>query len=295
MELFERTNTMGSDQRQISQELIKKYLNKVLASKCFAGAKSLKRFLEFIVATTLESKEEQIKEYILGTEVFGRNESFDPRIDPIVRVEARRLREKLEIYYSTEGYKDRITIQIPKGGYVPIFSESSSTVSPNTNCSDLDRDERGIAVLPFLNLSSETENESFTDGITEELISALTSIDGLHVIPQTSVLQFKRHGVSVHELGQILRIRMFLEGSVRKIASELRIRVRLIDSISGYNIWSETYDHEMKHVFVTQENACNQIVQALKPKLFALPNSLVNADIRIQPQSDIVGMRRRWA
>lgn len=287
---------MGSDRRQISQELIKKYLNKVLASKYFAGTKSLKRFLEFIVVTTLEDKEEQIKEYILGTEVFDRNESFDPRIDPIVRVEARRLREKLDIYYSTEGSQDRVIIQIPKGGYVPVFLEGQSIISSNTSdYSDFDRDERGIAVLPFLNLSSETENESFTDGVTEELISALTSIDGLHVIPQTSVLQFKRHGVSVYELGQTLRIRMFLEGSVRKIENELRIRVRLIDSISGFNIWSETYDHEMKHVFITQENVCKQIVQALKPKLFALSNSFVNTGTRIQPQSDIADLRRRSA
>jgi adenylate cyclase len=279
---------------QISCELVTKHLDRILESQTFAEAQALRRFLKFIVSTALQNNQDRIKEYILGTEVFGRRESFDPRIDPIVRVEARRLRAKLDTYYETEGRNDKVLIHIPKGSYIPLFSERQSTVLQATlGDSDHERDERGVAVLPFLNLSSEIDSEVFTDGVTEELISALTTIGGLHVIPQTSVLQFKRKGVNVYQLGKILKIRMVVEGSVRKANGELRIRVRLIDSVRGYNIWSQTYNPEMKSMFTTQQQVCETIAEALKPKLLVGYELFENGDTvsKVKSENNVLKLK----
>src|SRR5580658_6234551 len=96
-------------------------LDRILASKAFRQADRLKRFLAFIVEETLAGRGERLKEFVVGVEVFGKPESFDPRNDPIVRVQARRLRAQLARYYHEEGPDDELLIELPKGGYAPVF------------------------------------------------------------------------------------------------------------------------------------------------------------------------------
>ena len=107
----------------ITPSAVKAQLERVLNSKAFARSPRISRFLSFVVEQTLQGQESKLKEYLLGVEVFGRMDSFDPRIDSIVRVEARRLRYKLEKYYETEGQTDPVFIQFRKGCYVPTFSD----------------------------------------------------------------------------------------------------------------------------------------------------------------------------
>lgn len=102
-------------------ELIRKQLDRVLASPQFFRSERLRRFLRFVVEAALDGEVERLKETNIGVEVFDRNPSYDPKLEPVVRVEARRLREKLERYYASEGRDDRIVILLPKGGYVPQF------------------------------------------------------------------------------------------------------------------------------------------------------------------------------
>jgi hypothetical protein len=97
-------------------------LKKILAGRVFHGAEVLKSFLEFVVGKSLEGLEGEVKEYTIATEVFGRSDSYDPRIDSLVRVQATRLRSKLEEYYASEGRNDRVYIDLPKGHYIPAFS-----------------------------------------------------------------------------------------------------------------------------------------------------------------------------
>jgi len=101
-------------------------LDRILASKTFSRSPRISRFLTFVVEQTLAGQEDKLKEYLLGVEVFNRMDSFDPRIDSIVRVEARRLRYKLERYYESEGQGDAVIIQFRKGCYVPAFSNRNS-------------------------------------------------------------------------------------------------------------------------------------------------------------------------
>ncbi len=116
-------NPLRTGGDSISPEAVRPQLERVLNSKTFARSPRISRFLTFVVEQTLEGQQKRLKEYLLGVEVFGRLDSFDPRIDSIVRVEARRLRSKLEKYYEEEGSDDPLYIQFRKGCYIPSFTE----------------------------------------------------------------------------------------------------------------------------------------------------------------------------
>src|SRR5436305_1433786 len=100
-------------------------LERILRSRVFVHSHRIRRFLEFVVEECLLGQQHRLKEYLIGLEVFSRQEAFDPRVDSIVRVEARRLRTKLEEYYATEGQDCEIRIQLRKGSYVPVFEHRS--------------------------------------------------------------------------------------------------------------------------------------------------------------------------
>ena len=104
-----------------SPEQVRTQVDKMLASRVFARSERLCRFLRFCVELTLEEKSDQLKEQLVGVEVFDRKGDYDPRTDPIVRVEARRLRSKLKEYYTSSGRPDCVLIELPKGAYVPSF------------------------------------------------------------------------------------------------------------------------------------------------------------------------------
>src|SRR5216117_3226710 len=110
-------------------------LERILSSQSFGNSSQASRLLRFVVERTLEGHEEEIKETVLGVEVFGR-QSFDPRTDPIVRVEASRLRQKLTTYYQSEGKEDGLRIVLPKRGYVPVFEHvDAPTLAPTVPAS----------------------------------------------------------------------------------------------------------------------------------------------------------------
>jgi len=123
---------------------------------------------------------------------------------------------------------------------------------------------RSIAVLPFLNLSADPENEFFCDGTTEEIISALSHIRNLHVVARSSAFAFKGKYLDLREVGQQLNVRTILEGSIRRSGDRLRVAVQLVNAADGYHLWSEKYDREMKDVFAVQEEIANSITQRLE-------------------------------
>ena len=124
-----------------------------------------------------------------------------------------------------------------------------------------------IAVLPFVNMSNDSEQEYFSDGIAEELMHALTRVKSLKVAARTSAFSFKGRNVDLREIGHALNVATVLEGSVRKSGNRLRITAQLIDVESGFDLWSETYDREMTDVFAIQDEITARIVSALQPRL----------------------------
>lgn len=124
-----------------------------------------------------------------------------------------------------------------------------------------------IAVLPFTNLSADKEQEYFCDGMAEEIINALTQVEGLHVVARTSAFFFRGKEIDIREIGRKLNVGAVLEGSVRKAGNRLRITAQLVNVADGYHLWSERYDREMEDVFAIQEEISLSIVDKLKGKL----------------------------
>lgn len=127
---------------------------------------------------------------------------------------------------------------------------------------------KSIAVLPFVDMSAQKDQEYFGDGIAEELIGALTKIPSLRVAAQTSTFSFKGKGMDIREIGRKLNVETILEGSIRKAVNTLRITAQLIDVHDGYHLWSERYDRELDDVFGIQDEITLTIVDKLKVKLF---------------------------
>ena len=124
-----------------------------------------------------------------------------------------------------------------------------------------------LAVLPFVNMSADPENEFFSDGMTEELINALTRVPGLQVTSRTSAFALKGRDLDVREIGQRLNVGAVLEGSVRRAGSRLRVSAQLINAADGYHLWSENYDRQLADVFDVQDELSRSIVATLRPKL----------------------------
>jgi serine/threonine protein kinase/Tfp pilus assembly protein PilF len=126
-----------------------------------------------------------------------------------------------------------------------------------------------IAVLPFMDLSPEKDQEYFCDGLAEELINSLTKVEDLRTVARTSAFFFKGKNVGIREIGQELRVEAVLEGSVRKAGNRLRINAQLIQVVDGFHLWSEQFDREMKDVFAIQDEIAAGIVNKLKMRLTA--------------------------
>ncbi|OLD74046.1 MAG: hypothetical protein AUF68_01830 [Verrucomicrobia bacterium 13_1_20CM_54_28] len=127
--------------------------------------------------------------------------------------------------------------------------------------------EKSIAVLPFLDLSQSKDQEYFCDGISEEILHALAKVDGLRVTGRTSSFSFKGTSVNARKVGEKLNVENVLEGSLRREGNRVRITAELINARSGFHLWSETFDRELKDVFALQDEITRSIVDALKIKL----------------------------
>ncbi len=127
--------------------------------------------------------------------------------------------------------------------------------------------DRSIAVLPFVNMSGDEENEYFSDGLTEELLNVLAQIQDLQVAGRTSSFAFKGKEEDLRVIGEKLSVAHILEGSVRKAGNRVRVTAQLIKSNDGYHMWSQTYDRELTDVFAIQEDIAEQVVEALKVTL----------------------------
>ena len=152
-------------------------------------------------------------------------------------------------------------------------TSSSSRTSAETRSAET---SKAIAVLPFANMSADPENEYFSDGMTEEIINALSKVPGIHVASRSSSFAFKgKKDVDVRQVGEKLNVTSVLEGSVRKIGNRIRIGAQLVNVDNGYQLWSETYDRQLEDVFAVQDEISHAIVDALKLKLSGGASQLV--------------------
>jgi adenylate cyclase len=259
--------TRERDKAPPSASTIREHLTKLLVSSSLAGAERLSALLRFIVEETLHGRQAQLKEMRIGLDVFGRKaESYDPAFDPIVRVQMGRLRSKLRAYYAGVGAAEDLRIDVPLGSYVPAFTSIATPThtAPSAVVAQPPSDDQRIAVLPIVNMSADTENQYFCDGLTEELINHLAQIRHLRVVARTSSFQFRDAARDIREVGRLLDVSKVLEGSVRKSGNRIRVTVQLINVADGCHLWSERYESDLSDIFAIHENISSAVQRSLQ-------------------------------
>ena len=216
-------------------------IERVCESDPFRRSPRLRRFLKFITQQALEHPNESIKEYAIATTVYDKDPSFDPRIDPIVRVEASRLRLRLMEYYAGPGRNDETVIVLRKGTYLPAFSRSSEP-GPLTNT--LDSPNRlpsdSVIVLPFVNDTGDCELDYLSDGLGYSLTAALSESTNLRVIPFNVARNFRR-GFNPRSIADEFGVRTLLTGTIQRRKSEITAQIELIDGAQNRLVWSKQY------------------------------------------------------
>ena len=207
--------------------VIEKQLERISASDEFRKCPQLLRFLRFAVSEALSGRDGGSKERLIGIEVFGRPSDYDAGADPVVRVEARRLRRKLEEYYGGDGREDPLEIRLPKGGYIPTFESRPSVM------------QRSVAVLPF-------SGHALSGGLTTRLIARLAASGTLRV--------FRNHAKSVD---------LTLEGTVRYAGERFRCDSQLVSSSDGLHLWAGSFDCGERDTFAVEDEFAEQIAKAV--------------------------------
>lgn len=260
---------------------IRQQLDRMLASEAFAGAGRHTRVLRYLVERTLAGEGDQLKEYVLGTEVFDRDATYDPRVDSIVRVEVRRLRTRLEDYYRGPGANDHVGISIPRGGYVPVFTDrppASSAVTPasadefrgngprasvamvaaaivvavalivGTLAVDSSRQPGAhasagpaIAVLPFQHYSSSERDANLAAHLTDAVTAELARLGTISVRSRTSAGQFDAEAVAAPAIARALNVTFLIEASAVRTGEDLRVVARLVDAQRDRKVWVGEY------------------------------------------------------
>ncbi len=278
--------------------------DRILARKVFALSKRQSAFLDYVINAALEDRPDKLKEFTLGIEVFEKDESFDPGVDSIVRVEASRLRAKLREYYGGEGQDDPVVIDIPKGHYVPAFrlaavpkAEASFShrwqlwagglafatlvIAFSVYRMSLGGPDRAantqqlphpfsVAVLPLRDWSNLPEAH-FSEAMTDALISSLAEVRALRVTSITSVLRYKNTEIPIPEIGRALGVAYIVEGSVLRDDEQVRITAQLIAADADEHIWSKSFEQSVPDLVSAQREVAAEIAAQISDEL--LPSS----------------------
>ena len=258
-----RANTAAS--HKLAERSVRQQLERILGSAAFRPVGRLKRFLSFIVTEALDGRGDQLKEYVIGVQVFDRESSFDPRADPIVRVQARRLRARLVRYYREEGGNDTIIIELPKGGYAPAVKQRDTSGTGRRSIAAAFAGQNTVAVLPLQDHSQGGELDYFCHGLGQELIHRLAQLEGLRVLVSPAGVSTPE--VSEPDAPQAMSAALLLTGAVRKSGARVRVTVHVIDSASASYLWSESVDADLEDVLAAQEAVAKTVVDKLEPRL----------------------------
>jgi len=243
---------VGGCPLSLNTAIVNHHLDQALSSPLFRKAERQSRFLRFVVDAALQSPKTTIKEFDIAVAVYDRRTDYDPRTDPIVRVEAARLRARLREYYEVTP-PERVRIDIPKGRYVPQFIPVED--APARVASDL-----SILVPLFRSLSPDPGDQNFCDGLTEEVIHQLAQDHRLRVITQSVAGWLEqKDGPKPHYL---------LEASVRRDGAEIRVTLHLMELAGGGKThFSNIYQATLNNVFATQERLAERIRRDLSAVL----------------------------
>lgn len=264
----------------LSEAAVREQLERVLESPSLAYAPRLRRFLAFVVDLALAGHH-SVNEYAIGVDVFDRGSEFDPRIDPIVRVHARRLRAKLKEYYATAGAADRIEITLPVRSYVPAFAvrrASDRQAAASSAFQPAPATFAAVALFPLAALSKSDADEQFADGLTQELLHALTRLKNLRVVAAES--RFGRNRRPDFREIQAKDIGGAVWGMVRRTGATHRISVELVSLADRIVLWSGMYDAGSGETVSIQQRVAEEVSDAVRRQLDPESAGEFPADVR---------------
>jgi TolB-like protein len=236
-----------SEMTDDKKKVIHAEIELIRKSPLFTQSRRLIRFLAFTTEKTLSGKQDELKEYLIGTEVYDRKVSFDPMHDSIVRTEARRLRQKLKEYYASGREHRVVSIHFSPGSYVPEFHFRSqpeggrALIQHREELPCISGGPMSIVVLPFRNLSDTALGQAFADGIVEDLSHLLTQNCLCRVVASTTLVQLGLPTDCMSGLLVKLGVRIAFEGTVRVDGEEVWITARIVNS-DGFQLQSHRFE-----------------------------------------------------
>lgn len=316
---------------------VRAQLERIVSSKEFHGGGRGATLLRYVVEETLAGRAEQIKGYSIAIEVFKRDENFT-QDDPVVRIEAARLRRALERYYLVAGQNDPLRIEVPKGGYAPAFGWTNPVLAESDRAAVPDASKpaaRGrrrygasllvagvvavaaailgystigvpgwpsalrvdtvpvpdgptLVIAPFANLGEGANADLYTDGVTEELLTALPRFKEIKVFGRETSKSLPPD-VDVSQVRDELGARYLLAGGVRTSGSRIRVTARLLDASDGAILWSEDYDNDLQSadLFAIQSDVASKVATAV-----AQPYGIIARADAANPPPDDLGAYR---
>ncbi|MEJ2168339.1 MAG: hypothetical protein P8X90_22710 [Desulfobacterales bacterium] len=279
-------NAHGRGASPIPADRVQRQLGRILASPAFRATDAQKAFLEFVVKKTLAGESEEIKGYTIATRVFGRREDFDQATDPIVSIQANKLRRALEHYYLTAGNKDPVRIEIPKGGYVPNFSPQIGDPFPSKQRGsepDITRFEDAwpaVVIRPFQNLTGEPDLDYMAIGLATELATEITRFQDIRVLIHGP----EDRGRRAEDIGA----RFAIEGSIRKDSAGIKVAIQLIDLATRTQVWADSIESEFKaeRIIAFQEEVARVIAAKICSE-FGVINRVMSIESKSIPPSDL--------
>ena len=261
-------------------------LERVLKSEDFSAAPRLSSLLDYIVRETLAGRSHLLKGFNIANQVFGRDERFDARTDPLVRVQANRMRKALERYYLLAGKNEPVQITVPKGSYAAVFENRN--VDDERSGALPAAAEPTVAVLPFKSIGSGQDQEYFADGITEELTVALAQVENFRVIARNSTQRYSGDDVDLREVGRELNVRFVLQGAVQRQADTLRVTAQLMDTQTGVQVWAQRFDRrlETEDLFAIQDEITQMVITSISDTYGVIPR-LLEKEIRGKRATDL--------
>jgi len=251
-----------ADQPPVPADAVRSELDRILASKGFQNAGRLSRLLRYVTEKTLSGESEQLKEYVVGVEVFDRDASYDPRVDSIVRVEAGRLRARLDEYYANDGAARELRITLPKGGYVAQFTPSSpETAKPPAtrrfaplilltggvviaaaallwlSASRARAEQPSVAVLSFSEYSGDARLAALAAQLNDDVTSEMARLGTVGVVSHTSVMQFAGSRKPLREIAAALKADFLMEATVEAEPGGIRVVTRLVNAATDRKVW----------------------------------------------------------
>jgi TolB-like protein len=242
------TKTITGTSESFSEDLIYAQLQKIFLCPEFAVSDILRRFLTYIIEETLGGRSNTIKEYTIAINVLNKPVSFKPQQDAIVRIHAGRLRRALNYYYKEPGISDQIEISVPKGSYVPVFTNKSLEISSPEQDSkpgqqEMSTDSIILAIMPFRTFETDISRQAFTDNLGQQLSAEFGRFPDFSVISYYTTQQLTFRNKDIQEIATHFGAQYMITGNVQFEAKRLRVSVQLTETHSGAQIWTELHHH----------------------------------------------------